>query len=157
MKKPVVAILLIALAVVAANVSRQRQQEREASPPPVSLPSALPGAPGAAVADDGSLARAIAARAQDVPVTGSGEVVKLLPDDREGSPHQRILVRVAGGGTVLIAHNIELAPRVAPVAVGDTLEFAGDFVWNDKGGLVHWTHPDPGGRHRAGWIRRAPQ
>ena len=81
-------------------------------------------------------------------------MVKLLADDREGSPHQRILVRVAGGGTVLIAHNLELAPRVSPLAVGDTLEFAGDFVWNDKGGVVHWTHPDPRGRHRAGWLRR---
>jgi hypothetical protein len=117
----------------------------------------LPAPSGGAVAAqaDDSLARAIARRAEDVPVTGRGAVVKLLADDREGSPHQRILVRVAGGGTVLIAHNLELAPRVAPLAVGDTLEFAGDFVWNEKGGVVHWTHPDPRGRHRAGWLRRA--
>jgi hypothetical protein len=113
------------------------------------------GASVAASADD-SLAQAIASRAEDVPVTGRGEVVKLLPDDREGSPHQRILVRV-GGGTVLLAHNLDLAPRVSPLAEGDTLEFAGDFVWNDKGGVVHWTHPDPQGRHRAGWIRRVPR
>jgi hypothetical protein len=115
-------------------------------------------APAAAEAsvDDGSLRRAIDARADDVPVTGSGEVVRLLPDDRDGSPHQRILLRVAGGGTVLVAHNLALAPRVAPLALGDRLEFAGDYVWNDKGGLVHWTHPDPQGRHRAGFLRRAP-
>jgi len=112
-------------------------------------------APEVAAHDDGSLARAIASRADGVPVTGRGEVVKLLPDDREGSPHQRILLRVAGGGTVLIAHNLDLAPRVSPLAEGDMLEFAGDYVWNEKGGVVHWTHPDPQGRHRAGWIRRA--
>jgi hypothetical protein len=58
---------------------------------------------------------------------------------------------------VLLAHNIELAPRVSPLAEGDTLEFAGDFVWNDKGGVVHWTHPDPQGHHRAGWSRRVPR
>jgi hypothetical protein len=104
--------------------------------------------------DDGSLQRAIHARADDVPVTGSGEVVKMLPDDREGSPHQRILLRVAGGGTVLIAHNLDLAPRVAPLAAGDRVEFAGEYVWNEKGGVVHWTHPDPRGRHRAGYVRR---
>jgi hypothetical protein len=63
-------------------------------------------------------------------------------------------VRVAGGGTVLIAHNLELAPRVAPLTVGDELEFSGEYVWNEKGGVVHWTHPDPRGQHRAGWIRR---
>lgn len=108
----------------------------------------------AEVHDDGSLARAIANRAEDVPVTGRGEVVRLLPDDRDGSPHQRIIVRVDGGGTVLLAHNLDLAPRVSPLSEGDVLEFAGDFVWNDKGGVVHWTHPDPRGSHRAGWIRR---
>jgi hypothetical protein len=143
-------LLVVAIAIGVA-VSRQGHA-------PASAGAEGSGAPGtvAASADD-SLAKAIASHAEDVPVTGSGEVVKLLPDDLDGSPHQRILVRVAGGGTVLIAHNIELAPRVSPLARGDTLEFAGDFVWNDKGGVVHWTHPDPQGRHRAGWIRRVPR
>ena len=119
-------------------------------------PPANPGGvANVAPQDDGSLARAIDSRAEEVPVTGRGQVVRLLPDDRDGSPHQRIIVRVAGGGTVLLAHNLDLAPRVFPLAEGDMLEFAGDYVWNDKGGVVHWTHPDPQGRHRAGWIRRA--
>ena len=138
-------VIAIAIGVV---LSRQ-------SPAP---PAVDPGrAATEAASQDDSLARAIASHAQDVPVTGRGEVLKLLPDDRDGSPHQRILVRVAGGGTVLIAHNLDLAPRVSPLARGDVLEFAGDFVWNDKGGVVHWTHPDPQGRHRAGWIRRVPR
>lgn len=140
--------LVIAIALGVA-LSRPR-----APAPPV--PMGDGAAPAAeTTAGDGSLARAIDSRADGVPVTGQGEVVKLLPDDRDGSPHQRILVRVAGGGTVLIAHNLELAPRVSPLAEGDRLEFAGDYVWNEKGGVVHWTHPDPQGRHRAGWIRRA--
>lgn len=113
-----------------------------------------PDTDAGAYAGDDSLRRAIEARADEVPVTGRGTVVKLLSDDREGNPHQRILVRVTGGGTVLIAHNIALSPRVAPLAVGDELEFAGDYAWNDKGGVVHWTHHDPQGRHRTGWVRR---
>ena len=65
-------------------------------------------------------------------------------------------MHVDGSPSVLIAHNLDLAPRVSPLARGDVLEFAGEFVWNDKGGVVHWTHPDPRGHHRAGWLRRVP-
>lgn len=80
-------------------------------------------------------------------------MVRLLPDDRQGSPHQRFLLRVAGGTTVLVAHNLDLAPRVA-LAPGDSVELRGEYEWNAKGGVIHWTHPDPDGRHEEGWIRR---
>jgi hypothetical protein len=145
-------LLLFLVIAIAVGVSYSRHRQAPAAPTPATASADATGRAGTG-ADD-SLARAIASRAQDVPVTGRGEVVRLLPDDREGNPHQRILVRVAGGGTVLIAHNLELAPRVSPLAVGDQLEFAGDYVWNEKGGVVHWTHPDPHGQHRAGWVRR---
>ena len=151
MKRPLVLLLVIALVVALWQRAPPAPAPSGANAPASTAPS-TPTTPTPAAAD--TLAAAIAAQAQDVPVTGRGTVLKLLPDDREGSPHQRILVRVAGGGTVLIAHNLELAPRVAPLAVGDELEFAGEYVWNDKGGVVHWTHPDPRGRHAAGWIRR---
>jgi hypothetical protein len=86
-------------------------------------------------------------------VTGRGTVIGLLRDDTDGDRHQRILLRLPDGGTLLVAHNIDLAPRVAPLAIGDTLDFHGEYVWNDKGGVVHWTHRDPAGRHEAGWLR----
>lgn len=86
-------------------------------------------------------------------VTGRGTVIRLLRDDTDGDRHQRILLRLPDGGTLLVAHNIDLAPRVAPLAIGDTLDFHGEYVWNDKGGVVHWTHRDPAGRHEAGWLR----
>ncbi|MFT3905995.1 MAG: DUF3465 domain-containing protein [Steroidobacteraceae bacterium] len=98
------------------------------------------------------LADAIRAHSSYVYVQGSGTVAKSLPDDTSGSRHQRFLVRVAGGGSVLIAHNIDLAPRVQDLQAGTSIEFAGEYIWNEKGGLVHWTHHDPSGRHRAGWI-----
>jgi hypothetical protein len=97
-------------------------------------------------------------RAQVEPRAGAqleteGTVVRVLPDDTEGSRHQRFIVRLASGRTVLIAHNIDLAPRVDGLEAGDTVEFSGQFEDNDKGGVVHWTHHDPSGRHVAGWIR----
>jgi len=84
---------------------------------------------------------------------GEGTVVRVLPDDNQGSRHQRFIVRLASGRTVLIAHNIDIAPRVEGLSAGDTVSFSGEFEDNDKGGVVHWTHHDPGGRHVSGWIK----
>lgn len=116
-----------------------------------------PSAPGAAESserlDNAALHRAIASRAEDVQIEATGEVIKLLPDDNQGSRHQRFLVRVGEGRTVLIAHNIDLAPRVDALREGDAVSFSGEYVWNEKGGVVHWTHHDPKARHVDGWIR----
>ncbi len=98
------------------------------------------------------LDQAISNRLSDVQVEGSGRVVKVLPDDTQGSQHQRLLVKLDSGHVVLIAHNIDLAPRIDQISVGDKLSFFGEFEWNDKGGVVHWTHHDPQGRHPDGWL-----
>jgi hypothetical protein len=97
--------------------------------------------------------RAFAARQSDVQVRGQGEVIKLLSDDNKGSRHQRFILRLPSGNTLLVAHNIDLAPRIDSLRVGDDVEFFGEYEWNDKGGVLHWTHDDPQGRHIAGWLR----
>lgn len=84
---------------------------------------------------------------------GFGKVYRLLPDDNEGTTHQRFLLRLDDGSSLLVAHNTSLAPRLNGLKPGDVVEFCGEFVDNDKGGLVHWTHRDPRGRHAAGWLR----
>ena len=99
------------------------------------------------------LLSAIEAKRSDVQLSGEGIVVKVLPDDTRGSKHQRFLLEVAPGKTVLIAHNIDLAPRIPGLREGDTVHFYGEFEWNDKGGVVHWTHHDPRGRHPDGWLK----
>ncbi len=85
-------------------------------------------------------------------VETSGVVERVLPDDNSGSRHQRFIVRLASGQTLLIAHNIDIAPRVAGLTRGDPVSFSGIYEPNNKGGVVHWTHHDPSGRHTAGWI-----
>lgn len=99
------------------------------------------------------VAAAFESRSNNVQVQGSGEVTKVLPDDREGSPHQRFIVRVPSGKTVLVAHNIELAKRVASLKAGDRVEFSGEYEWNERGGVIHWTHRDPRHSHVDGWIK----
>lgn len=84
---------------------------------------------------------------------GTGKVVHLLPDDNEGITHQKFLLRLDNGQSLLVAHNTDLAPRISGLKKGDMVEFCGEFVDNDKGGLVHWTHHDPSRRHAAGWLK----
>ena len=79
-------------------------------------------------------------------------VIRLLPDDNDGSRHQRFIVRLGSGQTILIAHNISLAPRIQSLTAGDVVEFNGVYEWNSQGGVIHWTHRDPAGRRQAGWL-----
>ena len=81
-----------------------------------------------------------------------GLVRRLLSDDNDDTRHQRFIVQVPGGPTLLIAHNLDLARRV-PVGIGDRVHFRGLYEWNDLGGLVHWTHRDPQGIEDGGWVR----
>ena len=65
--------------------------------------------------------------------------------------HQRFVLSVGDGQTLLIAHNAELAGRI-PLGLGDRVRFRGLFEWNAHGGLVHWTHADPMGHDEGGWV-----
>lgn len=90
-------------------------------------------------------------------VTGEGVVSKILSDDNEGSRHQRFILTLSTGQTLLIAHNVDLAPRIASLKIGDTVGFYGVYEWNPQGGVIHWTHRDPEGRHESGWLKYAGQ
>ncbi len=111
-----------------------------------------PDDPAASAADGRAVAAAFAARRSDEWLEAGGIVRRTLSDDREGDQHQRFIVEVEPGLTVLVAHNIDLAPRV-PLSAGDRVELRGEYEYNDKGGVIHWTHHDPRGRHAGGWIR----
>lgn len=91
-------------------------------------------------------------QARDLQLRVEGRVERILADDRDGSPHQRFIIRTSSGITLLIAHNLDLAPRLDGLAVGDRISAYGEYEWNDRGGVLHWTHDDPAGRHVAGWI-----
>ena len=107
----------------------------------------------AIVESDNTIAEAFASRASGFQVVGGGTVDRLLDDDAEGGRHQRFILRLDSGQTLLVAHNIDLAPRIDSLQAGDTVTFNGVYEWNERGGVIHWTHHDPQGEHEAGWIR----
>ena len=104
-------------------------------------------------AADQALTAAFENRQSNIQVQGGGRVSRVLADDNEGSRHQRFIVQLASGQTVLVAHNIDLADRVASIKSGDLVDFHGEYEWNERGGVIHWTHRDPQGSHVDGWIK----
>ena len=89
----------------------------------------------------------------DAQVQGVGTVVRILSDDNKGDRHQKFILKLSSGQTILIAHNIDLAPRINSISNGDQVQFHGEYEWNKKGGVVHWTHKDPNGYHIGGWLK----
>jgi hypothetical protein len=129
---------------------------------PATQPAVHPEDSGLAVvrASDGSdsvIASAYRDRLSNVQVSGTGIVTRVLADDNDGSRHQRFILELASGQTLLIAHNVDLAPRIGGLREGDRVGFFGEYEWNDQGGVIHWTHADPAGRHIAGWLEHSGQ
>ena len=104
-------------------------------------------------ANDYQLKQAFENHQSDLQIKGQGKVVHILPDDNKGSRHQRFLLKLNNQQTLLVAHNIDLAPRIPSLRVGDTVQFYGEYEWNKKGGVIHWTHKDPRNRHAHGWLK----
>ncbi len=108
-------------------------------------------------ANDAILQQAYQSQQSDLQVQGLGQVVKVLPDDNDGSRHQKFILKLNSGQTLLVAHNIDLAPRIPNLKVGDIVEFYGEYEWNKKGGVLHWTHKDPQNRYDHGWLKHNGQ
>lgn len=139
--------LLLLIAIVAAVYGWQRFNDAGDS----RALASISGNP--AVSASGEIESAFQNQQSGVQVTGEGIVTRILADDSDGSRHQRFILRLASGQTLLVAHNIDLAPRIASLSPGDTVAFNGEYEWNEKGGLIHWTHRDPNGQHEAGWLK----
>ncbi len=151
MKKALLGVAALAVAWFAYQRSSGDAVTNQAPPPaPASQTTVTQLAP-----DNDAAANAFENRARGVQVKGEGVVVRVLPDDTEGGRHQRFILRLSSGQTVLIAHNIDLAPRVDALQSGAAVSFNGEYEWNERGGVIHWTHHDPAGRHAAGWLRYA--
>ena len=103
---------------------------------------------------DSALQNAYNNRQSDLQVQGEGVVTKILRDDLEGSRHQRFLLRLSTGQSLLISHNIDLAPRISRLKTGDTVTFYGEYEWNSKRRGCPLDTPRPGwAAHR--WLVKA--
>lgn len=103
--------------------------------------------------DQHKIMQAYQQQSSNIQVQGRGVVKAILPDDNDGSRHQKMILKLENGLTILIAHNIDLAPRIEGLKKGETVEFYGEYEYSQKGGVIHWTHHDPRGKHIDGWLK----
>jgi len=103
--------------------------------------------------DNTAVERAFAERRSTVEVTAQGVVTSVLADDSGPSGvHQRFIIRLAGSTQTVLVDNSVTIGRRAPVLPGSDVLVHGEYVWNDQGGLIHFTHHDPAHTHEGGWI-----
>jgi hypothetical protein len=106
---------------------------------------------------DQAITRAYEAQRSGVQMASDGVVERVLADDNAGSRHQRCILRLDSGLNLLVAHNIDRAPRLRALKPGDRVAFFGEYAWDAKGGVIHWTHHAPNGRHLPGWLTHNDQ
>jgi len=148
----------------ASGTESTQRSAQVASPSAESSPAPSTASKPTAIASDTAWPEPVAAdhsedeirRLIDNQISGemvelTAEVIKVLPDDTEGDRHQRLLLKLKSGGTILVAHNIDLAERV-PAHKGDTITVFGQYESNDRGGVLHWTHRAPRNNRTGGWI-----
>ena len=116
-------------------------------------PNQIPSFAEQSTTSDHALASAFENHKSNIQVRGTGIVTHKLADDTDGSRHQKFILKLSSGQSLLISHNIDLAPRIDSLSKGDTVSFYGESEWNSKGGVVHWTHHDPRGNHVGGWLK----
>ena len=151
-EKKLLPVLLIAAAAVALYFFDGQGGQAPLNPP------ASPTQPASSIqasssGSDSRLQTAFERRESDFQIEGRGVVAKVLLDDNKGLRHQRFILRLNSGQTVLVAHNIDLAPKVKGLKKGDEVAFYGEYEWSGQGGVIHWTHRDSQGRHPDGWLK----
>ncbi|TCH65788.1 DUF3465 domain-containing protein [Acinetobacter sp. ANC 4862] len=103
--------------------------------------------------DDDKIQQAFQEQKSDIQVQFSGRVKAILHDDNNGSRHQKFILELGNGQTVLVAHNIDLSPRLDDLEKGEIVQFYGEYEYSDQGGVIHWTHHDPQKNHTDGWLK----
>lgn len=109
-----------------------------------------PGADG-----NGAVYAAWSEHRSHLEVTAAGSVSRVLGirAGRSGS-HEGFLLHLSGAGrglTVRVEDNVDLTGPV-PLAPGEAVSVRGEYLYDPRGGLIHWTHRDPRGRHADGYV-----
>jgi hypothetical protein len=96
-----------------------------------------------------ALKKVMNAKSNRPQVAITGVVSQILPEDRNGRPHQKYIIAVDSKINLQIVSNLEFGK--APVLVGKSVTICGEFLRVGQG-MIHWTHFDPHGGHADGFT-----
>jgi Protein of unknown function (DUF3465) len=110
---------------------------------------------GSAAPDNTAVCHAFTSGTSHVEVTAQGTVVRAfgVQAGRE-SPHEGFLMRLSSDCTVVVRveANVDFTGTFA-LRPGQTVIVRGEYEYYAMGGVIHWTHHDPRGRHAGGFIQ----
>jgi hypothetical protein len=109
--------------------------------------------------NDRALCDAYSAQRSHVEVVADGTVTRVLGvAPGRVSPHEGFLLRLASGCSLVVRveANTDFTGPI-PMAEGQRVAVKGEYEFYPRGGVVHWTHRDPRGRHEGGYIQTGGQ
>ncbi|HEV7179255.1 MAG TPA: DUF3465 domain-containing protein [Candidatus Baltobacteraceae bacterium] len=115
----------------------------------------LSGCSGAAqTPDNARICTLYAAQQSHAEVVASGKIVDVL--GTRGGPsggHEGYLLHLESGCDTLVRveTNVDLTGPV-PLRSGEAVVVKGEYEYTPLGGVIHWTHRDPRGRHEGGYV-----
>jgi hypothetical protein len=89
-----------------------------------------------------------------VEVVADGAVTRLLGvQPGRVSPHEGFLLHLASGCSLVVRveTNTDFTGPI-PLALGEHVLVKGEYEYYPLGGVIHWTHRDPRGRHEGGYV-----
>jgi hypothetical protein len=104
--------------------------------------------------DNASICNDYGSQATNQEVIAHGRVGEILGTrpGRSGS-HEGFLLKLDGDCdlTLKVETNVSITGPV-PIHRGEIVIVKGEYVYDPLGGILHWTHHDPEGRHVAGYV-----
>ena len=117
--------------------------------------AAVPAACAATQApDDAALCAAYTAGRSHVEVVADGTVTRIFGVQQgRVSPHEGFLFRLGSGCSVIVRveANTDFTGPI-PLTQGQHVTVKGEYEYYPLGGVIHWTHRDPRGRHEGGYV-----
>ena len=81
----------------------------------------------------------------------TGNVVRILRDDKDDRRNQKFIIRLTNGQSLLVIHDQVAGERV-PVAINDSVLVRGKYQWSETGGTLIFTRRDHSLHRLHGWI-----